>query len=130
MEASWRRLNTACSLIEPLGGLKSLEVVLEGVLELLEGLLEPHKTSWKRALPTLKTLKNHWFSLYFGDLAAFGSLARLGSVLEASEAVLEGLGGVLKRLEGVLEASWSVLEASWSVLDPSWRRLRASWSVL
>ena len=45
LEASWRRLKTSRSLVEPLGGLKSLEVVLEGVLEPLEGLLEPHKTS-------------------------------------------------------------------------------------
>ena len=39
----------------------------------------------------LKTLKNHWFSLLFGALAA--------------------LGGLLKRLGAVLEASWSCLGA-------------------
>ena len=45
--------------------------------------------SCKQFGPMLKTLKNHWFSLLFGDLAVLGS---------------------------VLEASWSVLEASWSRL--------------
>jgi hypothetical protein len=29
-------------------------------------------------------LNNHWFSLYFVYVAAFGSLARLGSILVAS----------------------------------------------
>ena len=99
-------------------------------MEPLEGLLEPHKTSSKRAVLTLNTLKKHWFSLYFGDLAALGSLVRLGSVFEASEVVLERLGGVLEAFRSVLEASWSVLEASWSVLEPSWSRLRASWRRL
>ena len=90
--------------------------ILRGVLEPLEGLLEPRKTSWKRAVPTLKTLKNHWFSLNFGDLAALGSLARLGSILEASG-----------RHPG---ASWRHIGESWRRLGASWRRLGASWSRL
>ena len=52
--------------------------------------------------------------LHFGDLAALGSFARLGSVLEASSSVLEAswrrLGGVLDRLGGILERLGGVLE--------------------
>ena len=40
----------------------------------------------------MKTLKNHWFSLHFGALAA--------------------LGGLLERLGGILETSWSRLGAA------------------
>ena len=95
-------------------------------MEPLDVLLEPHKTSRKRAVPTLKTLKNHWFSLAFREFAALGSPARLGSILEASwrrlGASWRRLGGVFERLGGVLKplgASWSRLESDLARL---WKR--------
>ena len=75
--------------------------------------------------------------LVFREFADFGSLARLGSILEASWAVLERLGGVLEspggileRLGGVLERLGGVLERLGAVLEPSWRCLEVSWSAV
>ncbi len=57
--------------------------------------------------------------LVFREFATFGSLARLGSILEASWAVLERLGGVLERLGGVLERLRGVLERLGAAWDPA-----------
>ena len=75
-------------------------------------------------------MTNHWFSFHFRELATFGSLARLGSILEASWAVLERLGGVLERLGGILERLGGVLERLGAVLEPSWSVLERLRGVL
>ena len=67
--------------------------------------------------------ENHWFSLVFREFVALGSLARLGSILEASWAVLESVGGVLERLRGILERLGGVLERIGRRFGASWRRL-------
>ena len=58
-----------------------------------------------------------FFLVFVREFATFGSLPRLGSILEASWAVLERLGGVLERLGGILDASWAVLERLGGVLE-------------
>ena len=95
------------------------------------------KTLLKTMWPDTENVEKTWVSFMFREFAALGSLARLGSVLDASWSVLEASWRVLepswRRLGGVLEASWSVLErlrASWRRLGASWRHLEASWSVL
>ena len=87
-------------------------------------------TSVSSHVETQKTLRNHWCSFVFREFAALGSLARLGSILEASWAVLERLGGVLERLGGILERLGGVLERLGGVLERLGAVLGPSWSVL
>ena len=79
----------------------------------------------KTSCADIENVENHWFSFVFREFADLGSLARLGSILEASWAVLERLGGVLERLGGILERLGSVLERLGGVL----KRLGASCSL-
>ena len=75
--------------------------------------------SCKRSGPTLETLKNHWFSLFFGDLADLGSVLeaswrRLGSCVgaaAATDAAFDATEAVSKLLRRALGSIFSCLEA-------------------
>ena len=94
LEASWSRLG--------------------GILEASRSVLELPKTLLKAMWPDTEIVEEPLVFLVFRELAAFGSLARFGCVLEASWSVLEAsrrcLGGVLERLGGVLERLRGVLK--------------------
>ena len=155
MKTSWSYLRAAAAfdaafdateaasklLRSALGSIFSTWSFLEAFWSLLKRLENLLKTS---CADTENVEKPFVVFLYFGRVASFGSLARLGSIFEASWAVLERLGcvlerlgGILERLGGVLERLGGVLEASWrrlggvlECLGASWRRLEASWSPL
>jgi hypothetical protein len=122
LEASWSRLNTSCSLLEPFGGLKRLGVVLEASWSLL-------KASWSRIKPpetNFTDIENVETPLNFIGVS------KIRRFWEPC-ASWKHLGGILGRVGASwtrLGASWKHLGASWKRLGASWRRLGASWRRL